>query len=884
MKHQPPRLARLMLKWFCHVEFLEEIEGDLHEQFVERVENQGLLKARLYYFRDVFKTIRPYPAMRTNKLSSATHSISLSDQLKHFLKVSLRNMQRSKSVTFINIAGLAISLTSFLLIALYVIDELTFDAFHPDAANTYRISYSYKRYGDGVDETDARVAGLWTVALKESVPEIKNYTRFSRFGYPGTVKFEDKVFVEQQFFWVDSTYTDIFSLPLLSDVDPANLLRDSQYVIINEDIAIKYFGKADPIGRSIIYMRDGMEFSLIVGAVMKRYSSNATFHPDFIASNQALNPLWKRDGADRVNSWRDTFTYSYVQLEQGADPAKIKNGLRQIFDAHLGTEAKLVRPEVVKLTDLHFTSGMKIELENPGSRSYLYIFGSIGVLILFIACINYMNLATARSLKRAKEVGLRKTLGVNKASLIIQFLGESFLTTFLAILLAVVLLVFMLPFFNEISSKRLPVESLVQVHILFLIPLVFLIVGTVSGSYPAFYLSRFKPVEVLKGRFSSGKGSENFRKILVITQFSITLLLIIGTVVIDRQLTYINDSKLGSLQSQIITVRTFGFIDMRHTQQFKHLAQQNADVSNISLGTHIPRLETFGWIDTRIKVPSLNDNSYMWQKLDVDSDFPAMFNLEFIAGRNFSIQNPADSAAIILNESAVKDLHITENNALGLILENEYTGQKRQVIGVVKDFPYSSIKKEIQPLIISGDYPNAENMYIRLEGKNYAAAIESLQKIWKQVYPSAPFQHWFMDEEFGRLYADEIRTGTIFKYFAGLAIFIGCLGLFGLASFTAEQKRKEIGIRKVLGASALQILLLLSSRFLKLIVISFFIGIPLAYFTMNNWLEDFAYRAEIGWIVFLGAGAFILVITCVTIGIESLRAAIANPVDSIRHE
>jgi putative ABC transport system permease protein len=887
MKHNPPRFAKKILHRFCPLNFLEEIEGDLDEQFYERLPFQGLFKARLHYFLDVFWAIKPNFASGDNP--TKPQGLSFRDRLNHFFLVAFRNLWRSRTSSFINVIGLCLSLTTFLLIYAYLDNESTYDSFHPNADKVYRISHSYTRNHDGQDETDARAAGLWAVSLKETFPEVKCYTRFSRFGWPGFVKYEkeDKVFIEQQFFWVDSTYTDIFSLPLVDGGNARQVLKHPNQLILNETTAKKYFGKTNPIGQTLIYSRAGMDFSLVVGGVMKNYPSNSHFHPDFIANNQTLNPLWKRDNEERINSWRDAFTYSFIELEEETDVSKIKRGLQNIFVHHFGENAKTTKPILTKLTDIHFTSGMLIELEPAGDKVYLYLFGSIALLILFIASINYMNLATARSVKRSKEVGLRKTLGAKRSSLIFQFLGESFLITFIAILISVILMLFLLPSFNGLTSKEISTDAFMNIRFFLVLAVLVFALAVVSGSYPAFYLSAFSPMQVLKGKFVSGKESVAFRKILIVFQFSVSVLLIVSTLVVHRQLEYINSTNLSESGEQVLTIRLGGLVNTENIENFSTLAKQNHHVKEIALGDHLPRLENFGWIDKSFTIHQYGNDPHTWQHLRSDSDFSSMFNLEFIAGRNFSNEIPSDTGAYILNESAAKDLNITPEQAIGLVMSvqgyesNEKTGT---VIGVVKDFNYASARKKILPLALSGQFNEAETLYIKLNGGNFEEAIESLTMAWKKVFPSTPFQHWFMDEEFGRLYKQEIQMGKVFNFFSGFTIIIACLGLFGLASFTAEQKTKEIGIRKVLGASSLQIILLLTNYFVKLVVIALVIAIPTTFILMQNWLDGFAYRVEFSWLAFVWVGFFVLLLTYITVGIESARASLANPVDSIKYE
>jgi putative ABC transport system permease protein len=881
MKKSPPKFASRLLSRFCNVEFLEEVEGDLNEQFQERCENNGLFVANILYMRDVLQTIRSYPSKRSGM--GVQHGLPATDMLAHFIKVSFRNITRSKTTGLINIAGFAISITSFLLIAAYIVDEATYDTFHPNAENVYRIGYSYKRSGDGVEETDARAAGLWSIALKESMPEVETFTRFSRFGYPGTVRYSDadKVFVEQEFFWVDPSYGEIFHVNMISGGSVQKILEEPNGVIITEEIAKKYFGDEMALGKMLVYSRDGLEIPLTVAGIMQAYPSNAHFHPAFIASNIALVPLWKRNNEDRVNSWGDTFTYSYLKLQEGTTHLKLEQGLRRVFDEHLGDDAKLVWPSVVKMTDIHFTPGKLIELENPGDKANLYIFGSIGILVLIIASINYMNLATARSMRRSKEVGLRKTLGVRQSALIIQFVGESFVITAIAFALSIVILGLCLPYFNDITGKTFTLLSFVRPALLLPILAAILLLAFVSGIYPAVYLSSFRPVKVLKGQLHTGRGAEHFRRVLVVFQFTITLLLIAGTIAINEQLSFLNQTKLAQHQDEILTVRLSGMIDPNKVNPLIDQLKLKSIVSDVSVGTQIPRQDHFGWIDTRIKAKSLGPTEFVWQAIDVAPNLPSLFDLEFIAGRSFG--SMADSLNVIINESALKDLRVTADGALGLHLENNISKTERTVIGVVKDFNYTSARKKIDPLLINCS-TDAETLYIKLSTADFRTGVRMTEDAWKKITPLSPFEYSFLNEQFDKLYMLERRTNSIMTFFAALAMTIACLGLFGLASFVAEQRTKEIGIRKILGASANQILVLLSSRFMKLIVVALVIGTPCAYLAIKFWLNNFAYKVEIRGAYFTIPALFILGLAGLTVTIETLRAALSNPVRSIRQD
>jgi putative ABC transport system permease protein len=886
MKHQPPRLAKNLLRRFCHVSFIEEVEGDLDEQFFESVGERGLFRARVRYWIDVLRAIAI-----GNQPSRETEAsrITLLDSLRHFFKIFFRSLRHSRSSAIINIAGLVLSLVSFVAIWLYVNDELSFNQFHPQAENVYRISHSYKRYGDGVSETDARVPGNWIYELAEATNDIESFTRFSKFGGPGSVRYEkaNLALEEPNVFWVDTTYTDIFDLKIIQGGEPKTIFKDPSKMIVSESVARKYFASEDPIGKEIIYERAGMQFPFVVAAVMEDYPTNAHFHPAFMASNQALNSLWKRDGADRVNSSGDAFTYTFIRVRDEGDLPEIFAALKPIVQKHYNNTNE---PVFTKLTEIHFTHGMLVELEAPGDRSYVYISASIGILILVIAAINYMNLATARSVRRAKEVGLRKTLGVKRSSLVRQFLGESLMTMVISLTIAIGLTGLLLPFFNQLTGKLFTFASLLRGNTLVILGTTIGALALLAGSYPAFYLSKFKPVEVMKGKVGNNGSAESFRKILVVFQFTITMTLIICAGVIRGQLSMIQEGKIASNTDHVITIRNVQVTNLVESNEFRALAMQNKNVMDVSLSDHLPRRDGFSFITYPFQFPSKGNERFMWDGLVVDPNFAGMFDLEFVAGRNFSYAS-GDTANVILNEAAVRTLNMTPEEAIGQqisvdsrVLENFPGLAFNKVIGVVKDFPYTSVRFSITPMALYGHYSMAETINVKLSGSDLQATLADIEKAWKKVHPLRPFHYWFMDQEFEKLYKQELQMARLSNYFTVFTIVIACLGLFGLAAFTAEQKTKEIGIRKVLGASIGQVLMLLTSRFVRLVLIACVVAITLAFYAMKSWLEGFAYRAPMEWWVFAGAAGIILMLTYLTVGIESFRAAKANPVDSIKHE
>jgi putative ABC transport system permease protein len=882
METSPPRFAILILRWFCNIEYLEEIEGDLFEEYSLTRSTKGKFYADITFYRNVLSAIKPYPSFRSNIKTARGSNFDL---LPHFFKITWRGVAKNRITSFINITGLTLSITSFLFIALFILDELTFESMHPDADNTYRISHSYKRYGDGAIETDVRVPGNWAPELKQTTPEIEKFARFSRFGYPGSIRNAagDKVFVEQQIFWTDSTFSELFNISLIGGTNAPAILKQPRQLIINSKTALKYFGSSDPIGQELIYSRDGMDFSFTVMAVMNDFPTNTHFHPDFIASYVALEPFWKRNNEDRINSWRDAFTYSYVTLTPGTNPGILEDRMRKLFKQHLGEDAGVILPVITPLKQIHFTKGYLIELESPGDHLTLLVFITIGTLILIIAVTNYMNLSTARSLKRSKEVGLRKTFGVRRTSLAFQFFGESFMMTTISITLGIVLLAMLLPIFNELSGKRFLIDDLLAGDIFQLIAYSTLAIGFLSGIYPALYLSGFNPLLALKGKLQHGRSAETFRQALVVVQFTITLLLFVGMFVVTGQLSYINENKLNLNDEQIITVRLFEQ-NLQQLAPFINGLHQETKIETVTAGTQLPRLDNYGWIDTRVKAPALGDMEYIWQHVGGDYFYPKMFNMEVVSGRLFNQINITDSSAVLINETALKDLGISKEQAIGLILENPNSNEEYQVIGVVKDFHYTTVKRKILPLMVTSRAPEIEAIYVKVHGHDPSTTIDFVQNQWRKFFPLTPFEYWFIDDEFERMYKSENQIALMIKYFSILAIIVACLGLFGLAVFMAEQKTKEIGIRKVLGASTWQVLFMLSLRFSRLIAIAMIIGIPIAYFACNMWLETFVYKIDINASFFIIAIALIFFVTMLTVGIESLKAARANPVESIRTE
>lgn len=550
-----------------------------------------------------------------------------------------------------------------------------------------------------------------------------------------------------------------------------------------------------------------------------------------------------------------------------------------------------LRPFLTRMSAIHFDQKNLWENGIRGDKKYLAIFSSVAVLILLIACINYMNLATARSARRAKEVGLRKSLGSKRREIAWQFFSESILMTLGSLVIAVLLVIIFLQPFNQLAHKSFTLVSLLDPYMLLIVLGIVLFMSIVSGSYPALYLSAFKPVEVLKGKVVKGIGAELFRKGLVTLQYAVSLVLIISTFVVVRQMEHMQNTKLNEQGSQLLSIRYGGTAPQNKFAAFKQAVLQDKDIEHVTMANHLPRLNYFGWIGTTLKFPELHDKDLQWNQLNVEFDFAKTYQLEFIAGRDFDENNVADSSAMILNEAAVKALNQPIEKVIGAIVtesgDNNPDGIVRsyKVIGVVKDFPFRSMHQAIEPLVLNPHVHFIDRIaYIKLPVGHFQEKIKSIEKTWREIFPGVGFDYWFVSDEFNRMYLAESRVSSLAKAFAILAILITALGVFGLASYTAEQKTKEVGIRKVLGAAVRQVVAMFVWGFLKILLIAAVIAIPLAYLLADRWLADFAYRSTISPMIFIVSLFGLILITLLTVSYETWKAARANPVHSLRSE
>jgi len=788
--------------------------------------------------------------------------------LKNYLTVALRTMLRHKFFSFITIFGLAVAIGSCLVITLFVKDELSYDKHHEDADRIYRVVKDFVN-DDGSRIPDATTPPALSNVLQNEIPEIQHVVRlFPSWGREYYVRTADKKFIEKNVYRADSSIFDVFTLPFVYG-NARTAFSDPQNVVLTASTAKKYFGEGNPIGKTLELDDMGLRE---VSAVIADIPSHSHFNFDFLISTRTLRGNIDAD-------WGFYNFYTYVKLKENTSIGTVEPKIVAAFKKHNPQNNNIFYTQA--LTGIHLDSHLKWELLPNSDRSYVYIIITIGLFIIVIAGINYVNLSTARSSLRAREIGVRKVTGANRASLVRQFLSEAVLTTLLATIIGFLIAQLLLPAINSITQKELSLFS----GNTFILIAAFggaLFVGMLAGIYPALFLSSFDPARVLKGE-TTGNRTFRLRKVLVVVQFTISIILITGALVIHRQVDYVQSAKLGFDKEQVVVVNDAGMLSR---SQRKILKQQFTELPGVKIaGTADGELGGQNWTnDIRAKG---SDNAQLVNFLNVDGGFLEALQLELIAGRGFSEQFPRDTMdGIILNETAVKQLGIP-SPAVGqqvVWAENEDTTYYATVLGVVKDFHFTSLRNEIKPFAFVTDNSRQWYFVLRLEGDDIAGTMAQVQATWEKHVEARPFRYYFLDDTFDSLYRSERNFRTVFFYITALAIIIACLGLFGLASFATEQRTKEIGIRKVLGASVPHLVGLLSKDFIRLVFFAACIATPISWYVLRRWLEDFAYRIDIGWFVFVLAGVAAVFIALATISFQAIRAAAANPVKNLRTE
>jgi putative ABC transport system permease protein len=798
--------------------------------------------------------------------------------IRNYLKVAFRNIKRHKSYSFINISGLAIGMACFLLIMLWVMNELSYDRFHENSDHLYRVEQD-QNYSGSVFHVNVTPYPM-AQGLKEEIPEVK-YA--SPYPFTGTllVRHDEKSFFEGNVVAVTPDFLKMFSFPLLRG-DKMNVFNSPSSIVITEDIAEKYFGTQNAIGQ-IININNRFDFT--VTGVLKNLPTNSVFRFNMLVPFEFLEDLGRR-----IDQWGWNSIVTYVQLHETADVAGVS---KKITDLRARKVADLMRDNPEELEEylkrkktpfmlrpvpdinLHSYFGYSSSM---GDILYVYIFSVIAVFILLLASINFMNLSTARSVNRAREVGLRKVVGAKKQNLIIQFYGESILMSIIGLFFAIILVALLLPGFSSLADKKFELSTLLQWKFVIGMIGVSLLTGIISGSYPAIYLSSFQPMKILKGNLSQGSSNALFRKVLVIFQFSISLILIVSTLLIYNQLQYMKEKELGYDKEHLIYLPLRGDTDKLY-EVLKNELTQSEKVVNVTGTNHPPThigSNTSG-VDWDGKDPELR---VLVSMSSVDFDYVETMKIDLVEGRSFSKSFSTDTAsAYLVNEELVKIMGMP--SAVNKRFEMDVDGT---IIGVMKNFHFQSLRNEIEPLAIRVRPDNVNFMVIRLAAGNIQSGIDFVESSWEKIIPNYPFEHKFVDEDIDRMYAGWDRISSLLKYFAVLAILIACLGLFGLSSFTAEQRTKEIGVRKVLGATISSLMVLMSKEFTKWVIIANIIAWPVSWYVMDTWLDDFAYRVGIGVDTFLLAALLTLIVALATVFYQSLKAATANPIDSIKYE
>jgi putative ABC transport system permease protein len=799
--------------------------------------------------------------------------------LKNYFKIAFRNLIRYKGYSFINIFGLAVGIMCCLLILVYVQDELSYDRYHKNADNIYRIINSGVIRGSEIEIP--RVAGPWGPAMEEEFPEVLRSVRIKPPNSRWVVEYEDRRFLEKGLYFADPAFFEVFDVEMVTG-DFKTALDAPYSAVITEKMAEKYFGGEDPIGKIIIGDR---WLNLNVTGVMKKHPPSTHMNYDFLVNFETL--IQARDPSinsayygDFARDWQDFQTYTYLLLDENADPENVEDKMSALLEDRMGIAGYDLDPYLQRLTDIHLRSHLEGEMGPNSDESYIYIFSAVAVFVLLIACINFMNLSTARSESRAKEVGIRKVVGADRFQLIKQFQSESILFAFLAAIIAGIMVLLLLTSFNAISGKNISSSSLINIQTIFsLIGLAF-VVGVVSGSYPAFLLASFKPAEVLRSKIRRGLSSGLLRQILVVGQFSISIFLIIGISVIYSQMEYIRNRHLGYDKEHILAIPLSAPALRAQYGPFRNALLSNSDVLGAAGGFALPG----GLFLTGTLRPSGRplDENLTVQIYFVDYDFVEVFGMELIEGRNFSREFTTDmNTALLLNEEAVKQFGFESG------LNNNLEGwgrDHRSVIGVLKNFHFKSLHQRVEPFALTLAGGNFNWMFIKTNGDAMSRVMQFAEQEWKRINPGNPFDYTFVDETNAMMYQSEMKLSRLFSIFTGIAICIACLGLFGLASFTAEQRTKEIGIRKVLGSSISSIVFILSKEYVKWVVISNFIAWPLAYYFMKKWLEGFAYHTNLNILVFIASGLLALIIALVTVGFQTFKAASADPLNSLRYE
>jgi putative ABC transport system permease protein len=878
---QPPAWPLKLMRLFLKDEYVEEIEGDMEELFLADVAQTSVRKARLRYTVETLKLLRP--SLLKNFKSSPTFNQYA--MFKNYSLVAWRNLVKKKAYSFINIFGLGLGIACCVLIFMYVQDELSYDSYHEKKDRIYRVIHGH-RGADSRDLTSIYPYWVWGnapigPALKNDFPEIDKVVQFS--GRSDILLTHgDKMYQEEGIFFMDSTAFDVFSWRLVKG-NPKTALAAPFSIVLTESTARKYFGDADPLGKILQGTASPGRSNpgdYTVTGIIADLPSNSHFRFEVLISMSTF----RNSIPDIFTSWGYVDFYTYFLVNEQFDERSFKAKLPDFLERHKEHPESKYVIAIESLKDVYLRTKAERQPGETGSLANIYVFSIIGLFILTIAIINFMNLSTARSMERGKEVGIRKSIGADRGSLIYQFLGESMIIVCLSTILALAIVMVAMPYMDSITGKELQIQRFVSWQTVSGFLLLVIFIGIVAGSYPALVLSGFNPVLILKGITRSHAGGAGLRKALVVFQFTLSIALIAGTMIVYSQMSHLLDRDLGFDDEQMLIVdyNYDGAVNEK-SELLKNELENHPSISSVAFSRSLPG-SYFPHAGTEIEKPDGEMEMQGQAIFQVGLDFVTHFGLELVAGRTYSRQFPTDSAqAIIINESAARQYGYT-NPADAVGKKFRQWGREGKVIGVVKDFNFTSLHKDIAPLTLPFSPYSSRYMSLKLTSKNIEETVEAVRKVWMSQVPHRPFLYSFLDEDFTRQYKSEFMFRKLFTTFAFLAIFIACLGLLGLATYTAEKRTKEIGIRKVLGADLRSIVTLLSKDFIVLVLIAIVIATPVSWYAMNRWLQGFAYKMEIQPWIFVLSGCIALVIALLTISYQSLRSAVMNPVSSLRSE
>ena len=867
-----PAIPRKILKLMSVYHEKHSIIHDFEETFLEILESHGSFKARCWYWGNALKSVVGY-----FRLTVSWRFI----MLKNHLKIAYRNFVRHKLYSFINVFGLAIGLSICMIISLWVLRETSYDNFHKKADRIYRVERELFR--DNLYSRWPITGGRYKQALIDDYPEIVNAVRFWRKEF--AIKDYKSDIHRQEMFAVDNSVFDIFDFGL-EEGDEKTALQMPMTVVLTRQNAAKYFGEGDAVGQSLSFEWEEEPVDFEVTGILEEVPENSHIHFDMLISMASYKE-------EPYTDWRSNYLYTYVLRQENTSKQNLEEKLKTFVTQRLEPEyGDLLLPgrsihEVLKMhlfpiRNIHLRPSPNWEVELAGSISSVYIFSSIAVLILIVACLNFVNLSTARANKRAKEVSLRKTVGAEKHQLRFQFIQESVLLAFISLVLALVMSSVFIQAYNSIFVENLSLSVFLQLKYLFILVGATSAVGVLAGLYPAFYLTRFEPVEVMKGSLLSGGGKSIFRRNMVVVQFSISIMLIVGVFTVYKQMRYIQTRSLGFDKENMVILPVRSQQIVQNYGAFRNELLRNSQILAISASSEVPADSHYS--NSYVNPPE-SDEGISMILFSSDYDYVETYRLEVLAGRAFSKDFSTDTeGTIILNESAAHRIGWTPEEAVGKKLVGGYSENEAQVVGVVKNFNYKSLRREVEPmaLFLYPDY--IREISVRIMPGNVGKNLGFIQKTWQTAFPGEEFEYNFLDNRIDKLYESEKKMQDLFIIFSALSILVACLGLLGLVSFTAELKTKEIGIRKVLGASTGRLIILLSKEFIKWIILANIVAWPLAWFMMGKWLQNFAYRTNIGWIVFVSAGLVTMAIAVFTFIFQTFKSASAKPVNSLRYE